>query len=100
MACLRQLVMERGDYRLELLQVERVLGLLDLCDIEKLPSEESNRVRLPNPPRGLSELFLCLLQDKEFLSLGPCVTNRAHLVVTNLDLTRVDGEHGLHEDRV
>ena len=86
--------MERCDRWLDQMQVDRVLGLLDLCDVEQLPCEESNRIRIPMP-RGLAELNLGILQDKEFLRLGPWVTNHAYSVVTHLKLARGDSEHGL-----
>ena len=97
LSCLRlfQVAMERGDHRLDLLQVERVLGLLDLCDVEQLSREESNRVWDSTPPSDPSELFLCLLQDNELLGLGPWITNHTHPGVPHLDLTRCDSKHGL-----
>ena len=76
------------------MQVDRVLGLLHLCDVEQLPCEESNRIRIPIP-RSLEELNLCILQDQEFLRLGPWVINHAYSVVAHLQLARGDSEHGL-----
>ena len=90
-----QVAMERCDRWLDRFQIERVLGLLDLYDVEQLPSEESNRMRTPKAPRVLAELILCTLQDKEFLRLGPCVANHPQSVVVHLQLARGDSEHGL-----
>ena len=92
-----QVAMERCDRWLDRFQIERVLGLLDLCDVEQLPREEGNRIQTPNAPRGPAKLSLCALQDKEFLRLGPCVANHAYSVVVHLQLARGDSEHGFCE---
>ena len=92
-----QVAVERGDRGLDRFQVERVLRLLDLCDVEQLPRKEGNRIRTSNSPRDPAELILCVLQDKEFLRLGPCVTNHAYSVVAHFQLARGDSEHGLCE---
>ena len=39
-----QVAVERCDRRRDRLQVEQVLGLLNLCDVEQLPREEGNGV--------------------------------------------------------
>ena len=92
-----QVAMERCDRWLDGFQVERVLRLLNLCDVEQLPREESNGVWTTKAPRVLAELRLCILQDKEFLCLGPGVANHPYSVVVHLKLARGDSEHGLCE---
>ena len=54
----------------------------------------------PKTPKILAELGLCILQDQEFLSLCPWITNHMYSVVVHLQLTRRDSEHGLCENGV
>ena len=73
----------------------RVLGLLDLGNVEQLPSEEGHRMVHIPAPRGLLKLSLGVLQDKELLRLGPGAPNHAYSVVAHLQHARGDIVHGI-----